>query len=272
MIIKAAPDAAEVSKEDVEELKAISGWASASPLLIAERIGEEELDEDAIYVRNGVYAVSIEAFERSLEGDPPLVEVGSTGCFVYIDGEAIRKRREELGLSVGELARLVGVSRMTIYSYERGKRRTSPSVAYMLEYVLGVPLVIPINPLDASGRERREEVERGSLYRYLPTGILRTVARLLSRLKLKVRAFSRAPFDIMVRCDGEMLKVALNVIYAGDYDENRIEATKAFAELTGFNHLVVGPAEYEGPGNVVSIRIDELRSMRKPRDFVKLFL
>ncbi len=264
LVIKTAHDLLEVPRGHVEELCAISRWVSATPLLLAERMGDEELDDDAVYIRHGAYAISLGALERSLEGDPPLVEVSPLGCYVYIDGEAMRKRREELGLSVGELARLVGVSRMTIYSYEKGRRRTTPDVAYKLEYVLGIPIVVPVDPLKrkAGGRHQGGSSPSG--------GLLGLVARLLGRLKLMVRALSKAPFEMMVKHDGEMINVVLNVIHKRSYDAKRINSTREFVKLAGLHHLVIRPNDYECPGDVRSVAIDELKSLRRPEEFAQL--
>ncbi|RLI06853.1 hypothetical protein DRO32_04950 [Candidatus Bathyarchaeota archaeon] len=270
LIMRALEDLSEARRSQVEELCAISDWVAATPLIVAERMGDEELDDDAVYLRDGVYAVSPGALERSLEGDPPLVEVSTVGCFVYINGELVRRRREELGLSVGELARLAGVSRMTIYSYERGRRRTTPSIAYRLEYVLGVPIVIPMNPLAPRPSERYSAPAAKVLVKGLPRkGLLRMVFRLLRRLKLMIMAFFNAPFEVMARYGD--FKMAVNVVHGRDYDDTRIRATREFAEVMDLNHLVVGPEGYECPHDVQSICVGELRNMRDPRELADLF-
>ena len=270
LIARALEDLAKARRDQVEELCAISNWVAAIPLLIAKRFGDEELDDDAVYLKNGVYAVSPRALERTLEGDPPLVEVSPMGCFVYIDGELVKKRREELGLSVGELARMVGVSRMTIYSYERGKKRTTPGIAYRLEYVLGIPIVVPMNPLAPRPSEQYSAPRTKAVLRDLPgRGLLKLVFRLLERLKLMIMAFFSAPFEMMVK-HGD-IKVAVNIVHGGDYDEERIRATRDFAEVMELNHLVVGPEGYECPHDVTSVCVKELKNMRSPKDFAKLF-
>ena len=270
IVVKTAYDMFEVQRRQLDELCAISNWVSATPLILAERAGTEKLDGDAAYVRGGVYAVSLSAFKRALDGDPPIVEVGPTGCYVYIDGDAMKKRREELGLSVGELARLVGVSRMTIYSYERGRRRTTPDVAYKLDYVLGIPIVIPVDPLRHRPSPELAPAPGGLVAKALGRGILGLVAKLLSRLKLAVRALSHAPFDMLVKHDGKMIKVALNVVDKEGYDERRINSTRKFAELMGFNHLIIRASGCKRPEDVASVGIDELRSLRRPEEFAKL--
>ena len=270
VVVKTAYDMLEVPRRQLDELYAISNWISATPLVLAERMGDEKLDNDAVYVRGGIYAVSLTALKRSFEGDPPLVEVGPAGCYVYINGEALKRRREELGLSVGELARLVGVSRMTIYSYERGRRRTTPDVAYRLEYVLGIPIVIPVDPLRHRPSSERYSAPRNPVARAIEEGLLGLVARLLSRLKLAVRALSHAPFDMMVKHDGEMIRAAINVVDKEDYDEERINSTRKFAELMGLNHLVVRKSGCKRPKDVASVDVDELRSLRRPEEFAQL--
>ncbi len=270
VIIKVVDELSDVPRNHISELHAISSWIAATPLILAEKVEGQELDDDAVYYKNGIYAVSLGALERTLEGDPPLVEVFPAGCFVYIDGELVRKRREELGLSVGELARLVGVSRMTIYSYEKGRKRTTPSIAYRLAYVLGAPIVIPMNPLAPRGESQYQAQEPVSLVRDLPRkGLLRLVARVLRKLKLMIMAFFNAPFEIMAR--HEDLKLVMNVVCNCDYDGAKIKTTKAFTEVMELNHLVVRPEGYECPEDVPSIGVEELKNMRKPEELAKLF-
>ena len=267
LVIKVLEDLASVGREVLEELRIVSSWARASPLVLAEKMGGEELDDDAVYVRNGVFALSPGALRRTLEGDPPLVEVSSTGCFVYVDGDRVRKKREELGLSVGELARLVGVSRMTIYSYEHGRKRTTPSVAYRLAFVLGIPVTVPINPLEArGGRHRRTRL---GLFNEPPLkGLLKAVADVLRRLRMAARALARAPFEILASHD--MMKLAVNVVHCHSYNRGKIKFTRELAGLTELRQLVVRPSGYECPDDVPSVGLEELRNVRDTSELARL--
>jgi putative transcriptional regulator len=71
--------------------------------------------------------------------------VGPGGYYVRLDGESIRQRRMKLGLSVGKLAEQLRISRRTLYGYERGMVKASVSAAYNLEWILGMPMVKPID-------------------------------------------------------------------------------------------------------------------------------
>ena len=267
LAIKILEDLASAGREVLEELRLVSSWARASPLVLAEEMGGEELDDDAVYVRNGVYALSPGALRRTLEGDPPLVEVSSTGCFVYVDGDRVRRRREELGLSVGELARLVGVSRMTIYSYEHGRRRTTPSVAYRLAFVLGIPVTVPINPLRARGGRHRR-VRPGPFNEPPLKGLLKAVADILKKLRMAARALARAPFEILASHDA--VRLAVNVVHCRGYDRARIRFTRELAGLTELRQLVVRPSGYECPDDVPSVGLEELRNVRNTSELARL--
>lgn len=53
---------------------------------------------------------------------------------------AIRDFRTELGISQGELAARVGVTRQTVNAIEQGKYSPSLEVAFKISEVFGVPL------------------------------------------------------------------------------------------------------------------------------------
>jgi putative transcriptional regulator len=53
---------------------------------------------------------------------------------------AIRDFRAELGISQGELAARVGVTRQTVNAIEQGKYSPSLEVAFKISEVFGVPL------------------------------------------------------------------------------------------------------------------------------------
>jgi len=52
-------------------------------------------------------------------------------------GEEIRERREKLGISRDKMARMLGVSPMTIYAWERGKRHPRYLTIKAIENIIG---------------------------------------------------------------------------------------------------------------------------------------
>ena len=159
---------------------------------------------------------------------------------------------------------------MTIYSYERGRKRTTPGVAYRLTYVLGVPVTVPINPLRPREENRPRQVASGTAHNPPASarGLLKLVADILKELGLFARALARAPFEVMASREEE--KLAVNVVECHSYDRARIEFTREFAGLAGLRQLVVKPEGYECPDDVPSLGIEELRSVRDADELVRL--
>ncbi len=121
ILVKSHLDIDTFSAEDASELKIISQCISAISLLIGERTREKPLEDDTVYSRYDVSALTVQTFENILlRKFYPLIHAGPGGYYVEIDGEAIKRRRQELGLSAGEMAERIGVSRRTLYGYEQG--------------------------------------------------------------------------------------------------------------------------------------------------------
>lgn len=57
---------------------------------------------------------------------------------IHIDTDRLRDARERAGLSIAQLANLVGVNRAHLSNVERGDRRPSPEVAVRVAQALGV--------------------------------------------------------------------------------------------------------------------------------------
>jgi putative transcriptional regulator len=141
VFIKIQPDIGNVSPSDPLELTAMSERVSASSLLISEKVREKPLEDDTVYSRYNVLAVTKKTFENIvLRKVYPLIQAGPGGYYVEIDAEAIKRRRQKLGLSIGELAQMMGTSTRTVYSYERGMAKASVSAAYNLICILGIPV------------------------------------------------------------------------------------------------------------------------------------
>ncbi|MEM3627629.1 MAG: helix-turn-helix domain-containing protein, partial [Candidatus Bathyarchaeia archaeon] len=146
LLIKIQSDIDNFSQVDSNELMSISNHISASALLISEKTREKPLEDDTVYSRYNIIAITSKTFENIiLRGMHPLIQAGPGGYYVEIDYAAVKRRRQELGLSVGEMAEMIGASRRTLYGYERGMTKASVMSAYNLIRALGVPIANPVN-------------------------------------------------------------------------------------------------------------------------------
>ena len=163
LFLKAVTNIDAFSEENAEELKLLSRILGGSPIAIGLHSGSGQLDDDVVYTRFSIPIMTPSTFHQFvLEDVPPIVVAAPGGYYVKLDGKLLREIREERGISLGELADRVGVSRRSIQLYEEGGRRALVDVAMRIEDCLDIPLSCPVDPLEAE-YEIKLEVIRDSL-------------------------------------------------------------------------------------------------------------
>ena len=179
------------TESQAKELRRLSYLLLGSPLLIGERTKNFFLETGVAYERHGITALNLLSLKNLLlEGVPPLIQAKRGGYYVSLDGKSLRRHREELCLSIGQLAREVGVSRAAICQYERGTSDTLYETAMRIEKVVNAPLTKPVNVL------RRPEKEDVRLEAKIHTcsETERKVLEELVRIGFSVFHMEKAPF------------------------------------------------------------------------------
>jgi len=194
LLVKCVENLLTVRKQAVSELKMISHHLVATPIIIALNNSGGRMGDDAMYKRHGVSAITNKTlFDAITHSRLPIVEAKPGGFYVQLDGESIRSNRSMLNLSMGDLAKLVGISRGTIYGYEKGLIKASVEIALKLEATLGIPLVQPINVF--------KNVKPDELH-YKPSSnskndLLKKVVSKLHSFGFTANATPHAPFDFI---------------------------------------------------------------------------
>ncbi len=145
-----------VTEEQAEDLKRLSRFFRASPLIVGVKTKNTELEEGGVvYERFGIYALRPETlYDILVENELPAIFAERGGFYVRINGELLRELREKHGYSVNELARILGVSRKSLINYERGEQAVSLEVAVRLEELFDEPLAEPIDVLHSAVEAR----------------------------------------------------------------------------------------------------------------------
>ncbi len=175
----------------------VASSLSASPLVVGEKTRSSYLEDGVVYERYGIPAMNLETLEETLLGEVvPLIVSARGGYYVRIDGEALRRIRGERGLSIGEVAAHIGISRKAIYKYEHEGRGATLETAIKLEEYLEEPVIAPVDvffiPQQFQGAvEVKHELERLILER-------------LSEIGFGVYPTSRAPFDAVTKDQEEL--------------------------------------------------------------------
>lgn len=219
VFLKICADIGNACFDDAAELQKISGCFSALPLIIGEKTRKKPLENDTVYTRYDICVITPETLEDIvLRGTHPLVEAGPGGYYIKLDGNLIKKRRQELGLSVGKLAEMVGISRRTLYGYERGMAKALVPTAYRLEWILGAPVVQNADILQAPKHTCFLTTARRLVGKH---GFMKAIFRKFTKFNFKVTCTGRAPFDFIARCPKDEVKIIGGVTEKGERNSNQ---------------------------------------------------
>jgi len=188
LAIKVVSHIDSVSEETAFDLDLVARHLKGSAIIIGERARDAELERGAVYLRYGIYAISVSTlYDYVVEGIPPLIYASPGGLYVAINGDALREQREKRSMSLGDLGHLLGVSRRTISKYESGMG-TTLEIAQKIEELFDSGLVQSIDLLQPHG-ESKERVEHP--VEEMPMSFLQQIGMTLHTLH-------RAPFQALI--------------------------------------------------------------------------
>jgi putative transcriptional regulator len=177
MLIKALVNVDGLTKEQALSLRAISYFLSAYPLVVSLKTNREFLRKEMIYSRFQLPVVTPFLFERFLEEKVPRIESSKGRHTVSINAEVLRNRRKELGFTLEELSKLVGITKKALYEIENKKVNPSLETVKSLESVLKVDLKDSFNlktPSEPTYLKPKNEFQRKISKEFLRIGLTNT--------------------------------------------------------------------------------------------------
>jgi len=267
-LLKVQPDLGNISKRDASELKTIASCFLGSSLFVSEKTREKPLEDDTVYTRYNVYAITVKTLEDVVSRKMlPLVEAGPGGCFVRLNAEVVRKRRQKAGLSVGKLAEQLGISRRTLYGYERGMAKASVSAAYNLEWILGIPLVKPLDIFEAMPPDTGFFAAAKRVL--VKNRFLRVVLKKLAQCRFNVAPTMRAPFDFIAQSPETQLNLIGGVTCKEERDlDQRAQEILSVSEIVKAQPVFVTDGKLIPKNNIPLIRSEELNKIKQPEDLI----
>ncbi len=273
--VKVQPDADCYSSTDSMEMVNIGSCVSAACLLVSEKTRGKPLEHDTIYSRHGVPFVTLDTLEgitsRSFH---PLVQAGPGGYYVQIDGTVLRRKRQELGLSIGDLAKIIGVSRRTVYGYEMGLAKASVAAAYNLIAALGMPVARPVNVFEAQ-KSRQKCFLVNARMAFARSKLLQRIFRKFSRYgKYNIAAVKRAPFDFLIALpDGKMRimgAIAQDEIVKSQLDK-RVDEVLSVSKIVQAQPVFVTESSSVPIDGIPCVSSEDLARMDRAEDLVSRF-
>ncbi len=266
--VKAQDDVDAISSAAANELANIAHTLKGKSLLIGENFRERQLEDDTVYCRHDVSAITLKTFENIIIRDAfPLIQAGPGGYYVEIDGEAIRRRRQELGMSVGKTAEMVGISRRTLYGYERGMAKASVKVAYKLIHTLGIPLAKSVNVFESDRNRKKCRLLLTAKHMIESNWLLTKLIRKCGRYR--VTTVKRAPFDFVIAAPEDKTHIIGGFdTRADDELDTRIQEILSVSRVVQAFPILITERQARPSQSISCICREELSRMKDPEELI----
>jgi len=270
LIIKASGNIDGLTEDVATELRTLSMLLKATPLLIGEKNGVSALENDVVYFRFGIQAVTLETLKNHVvENMPVRAYAAPGGLYVNLDPEKIRRLRQEQNISLGMVARHVRVSRRTVAMYEDGMNARI-EIANRIEELFEQPVTTPIDlftfiqQAEIIPPAQRESDPRKDLQA--------EVFSHLENVGYKVIPMDRCPFEALSK---EREKILLTCVQ--EYNKRLREKAHILSSISRvterqavvFTDRDMSPKNMEGTPIIMK---KELKKIRDPEDVFTLIL
>ncbi len=135
--IKVVKNIDALGKEEISELYKVAKFIGAEPIVIGESSRNGLLKRNVTYKRSLVDCVTIDGLENRMNEIEQPIAAKSVGAKMYIDSTKFRNIMKLSNITAEELSKILGVSKATIYRYERGDTYASVAVLEKLNRLFG---------------------------------------------------------------------------------------------------------------------------------------
>jgi putative transcriptional regulator len=270
LIIKVLTNIDAMSEDIAGELRKLSILLKGCPLIIGQKSGAGTLQDNAVYDRFGIQAITSETLKTHfLEGMPLEVYAAPGGLYVNLDKDKIKKLRTEQNISIGSFARSLKVTRRTVQMYEDGMN-ASVEVVLRIEDILGENITLPIDLL------RHKKIEKPTQVTSLESEGFRKFQRevfsILEKVGYKVIPLERCPFEAVSQDKKKILLTCVD-----EYNKKLLQKAQAVGSISKVTekHAVliidkdVHKKSIEGTPLIVR---KELKKVRGPEEILDLVL
>lgn len=264
LLLKVLYNIDSLKPEMAKEMKVVAKLLKASPIVVGERFKFDYLERGVVYNRHGLPVINTATFyDFIVERIAPMVYSAPGGYYVRLDSEKIKEMRERLGISLGEMAKLLGVSRRTVKKYEEGID-TTVETALKIEKVLGTYVIKAIDILNFVKDEDIKEKEEEPSF----SGEEAEIIEQLKYIGIKVYPIKHAPFDIVSKADDE--KILTGVRQVREIDKRASILGRISEVLSTKAAYIVERKVKTDVSSVVFVMKEELECVSSAKDFVSL--
>ncbi|MFX0031153.1 MAG: helix-turn-helix domain-containing protein [Candidatus Hodarchaeota archaeon] len=126
-----------ISPDIINDIKSLSLLLKSKPLLIGIRNRYQKLEDNTIYIREGLPIISLNTLENVLSRNRyPYIVAKRGGGIIFLNGCLMKEIREQQLISRKALSEKLGIAKRTVYSYENETLRPSEKIAEKISDIL----------------------------------------------------------------------------------------------------------------------------------------
>ncbi|MFW9969949.1 MAG: helix-turn-helix domain-containing protein [Candidatus Odinarchaeota archaeon] len=145
----------------VHDIKSLSLILKSKPILIGVKNRYQKLEDNTIYVREGLPFITLNTFENILNEKYPHILARRGGGIVFLDGKLLKILREQHSITRKELSESLGVTKRTICSYENESMCPSEKIATKITEILKNDELF--KKIDVVGWSIKESIEENTI-------------------------------------------------------------------------------------------------------------
>ena len=135
--VKVFPNIDNLNPAIIQDIKSFSLILKSKPLLIGIKNRYQKLEDNTIYVRDGLPFITFNTFEKILTNNIfPHILARRGGGVIFLNGNLMKKIREEHSITRKELSEQLGVAKRTVSAYENESMRPSEEMAEKILNIL----------------------------------------------------------------------------------------------------------------------------------------
>ncbi|MBU0536165.1 MAG: helix-turn-helix domain-containing protein [Nanoarchaeota archaeon] len=245
LLIKVLSDANSISDEYADQMKKLSVYMGASPFIVAEKAGRT-LQDNIVYMRHGVYALSLSTFRNSIENKLPYILSSNAGLTASISGSDFKNILDETGISLADLSRKIGVSRRMISRYGEGSQITVQK-AEKLYNILGHTIF--------------EKIDLFTQSIYSSSGKETPITKKYSELGFEATEARKVPFNVIARKQEEIILTEVG--------DKLNPNTTSLSRLLDADNLLISGRKKSSQKDIPSLTRKEFMEFEESNELIK---
>ncbi|NVM18189.1 MAG: helix-turn-helix domain-containing protein [Candidatus Lokiarchaeota archaeon] len=276
--VKIFPNIDNLNADIIDDIKSLSLLLKSKPILIGIRNRYQELEDNTIYIREGLPFITLATLENLVNKEIyPYILARRGGGVMFLNGNIMKLLREKRSISRKELSELLGVTKRTVCAYENESMRPSETIANKISEILeNQDIFRKINLFDwnfkfeIDKRETREDIDLNRFESHLQ--------EVLDDIGISSYWYRKSPIPFKLSLFSNTLdekdEGSFYPLFSGVSEEDKkinelsFKCLKMFTELFHTNSLFIVNNDIKIPDSLKKIKIPivRIRNLEKVDD------